>query len=262
MAMSISTRPFESLVELGSVSITGPVALVKKEYEAKFGAEPVDRGGWYRPDDWARIAYTLSALHPGGRFLDVGLGAGQFVNSVAMSGWFDEVHGVDPTKFKKYLDLTKSIQRSGASIDQLPYPDDHFDVVTCMEVLEHLEPAVFEAGLAELRRVCRGQLIMSVPFDEPEPIYVGHRRRFTRRDLVREFPEASRAMLFKLTVPWALLEEWHGITRSADAVSPPPPPMKIGLSQRLVASARIAFGPRGVAALRLAGRVRRKIRPR
>lgn len=49
------------------------------------------------------------------------------------------------------------------SIYELPYEDGQFDAVVCMEVLEHLDdPAT---ALRELSRVCRGHLILSVPFE-------------------------------------------------------------------------------------------------
>lgn len=48
-------------------------------------------------------------------------------------------------------------------IHDLPYDDGTFDVVLCMEVLEHLDdPAV---ALSELVRVCSGHLVLSVPFE-------------------------------------------------------------------------------------------------
>ena len=48
----------------------------------------------------------------------------------------------------------------------LPFPDDSFDLVLAIEVLEHVpEP---DAALAELARVCSGTFVASVPF---EPIW-------------------------------------------------------------------------------------------
>jgi SAM-dependent methyltransferase len=53
------------------------------------------------------------------------------------------------------------------SIFEMPFPDDSFDLVICTEVLEHLpQPA---EGLAELRRVSRGWLLLSVPH---EPLFM------------------------------------------------------------------------------------------
>ncbi|MET0459522.1 MAG: class I SAM-dependent methyltransferase, partial [Ilumatobacteraceae bacterium] len=61
----------------------------------------------------------------------------------------------------------------------LPFPDDSFDLVLAIEVLEHI-PGPDDA-LAELSRVCSGAFIASVPF---EPIWrAGNlaRRRYVRQ---------------------------------------------------------------------------------
>ena len=48
----------------------------------------------------------------------------------------------------------------------LPFPNDSFDLVLAIEVFEHV--ADVEGALDELRRVCSGSLVASVPF---EPIW-------------------------------------------------------------------------------------------
>ena len=61
----------------------------------------------------------------------------------------------------------------------LPFPDDAFDLVLAIEVLEHVPGP--EPALAELARVCSGTLVASVPF---EPIWrAGNlaRRRYVAR---------------------------------------------------------------------------------
>jgi 2-polyprenyl-3-methyl-5-hydroxy-6-metoxy-1,4-benzoquinol methylase len=50
------------------------------------------------------------------------------------------------------------------SIAALPYPDDRFDLVLCLEVLEHIEDP--DAALADLERVGRRDFVISTP-DEP-----------------------------------------------------------------------------------------------
>lgn len=52
---------------------------------------------------------------------------------------------------------------SVANVDELPFGDGSFDLVLCLEVLEHLaEP---EAALEELARVSRGNVVVSVPHE-------------------------------------------------------------------------------------------------
>jgi hypothetical protein len=74
-------------------------------------------------------------------------------------------------------------------------------------MLEHLSPEVFVAGLAELRRVCRGQLIMSLPFCESEPLSKTHLRRFEAADILELFPNASYTLLHRPRMPWMIMEE-------------------------------------------------------
>lgn len=53
-----------------------------------------------------------------------------------------------------------------ADAQRLPFRDDAFDLIVCVEVLEHLVDP--EAGLAELARVGTGDILVSVP---REPIF-------------------------------------------------------------------------------------------
>ena len=53
-----------------------------------------------------------------------------------------------------------------ADVRQLPFPDDAFDLVLGIEVLEHVEGP--EQALAEIRRVARDGVVLSVP---REPIW-------------------------------------------------------------------------------------------
>ena len=201
---------FHAVVHLGSVVVDTDADAIRTAYVDRYGSDPDDRGGWYTLADWRRISFVNRAIGGSGRLLDVGLGAGQFLNTIARIHDHDELHGLDRVRFKKYVEFDDRIQRHEGSIASLPYPDDHFDVVTCMEVLEHLPHEIYADGLAELRRVCRGQLLMSVPFEEQEPIYPGHVRRYEIDDLGSDFPDADLVLLDRLGTPWALMEEWFG----------------------------------------------------
>ena len=182
-------------------------ASVRADYEARFGEPPAEPGGWYRRDDWPRVSYVADVLRPGGDLLDVGVGAGQFLNMLARSGKFRSIVGIDKVRFGKYIELEPNMSRLQGDIANLQFEDDSFDVVTCMEVLEHVPNEVFVAGLAELRRVCRGQLIMSLPFCEQEPISKYHLRRFEAADILELFPHAGYTLLDRPRMPWMIMEE-------------------------------------------------------
>lgn len=190
---------------------------VRQRYEEEFGEPPEQPGGWYREADWKRTSFVLERLQPGGLLLDVGAGAGQFANMLASTEQWDSVTALDHTRFGKYREYFDGIQRTDASIVKLPFDDDHFDVVTCMEVLEHVPDDVFLPGIAELRRVCRGQLVMSVPFQEQEPLSKGHHRRFEPSDIRELFPDARLTVLTRPRMPWMIIEE-----RFDGSTTPPP----------------------------------------
>ena len=54
-----------------------------------------------------------------------------------------------------------SVVRGDAGV--LPFPDSSADLVTSIEVLEHLPG--FEQAVAEMGRICRGRLVVSVPWE-------------------------------------------------------------------------------------------------
>ena len=92
-------------VKIRKYPVSALAASVRADFKAKFGDPPADPGGWYHPDDWHRVSYVAQMLRPGGDLLDVGAGAGQFLNMLARSGKFDSVVGIDKARFKKYTEL-------------------------------------------------------------------------------------------------------------------------------------------------------------
>ncbi|MEO0601206.1 MAG: class I SAM-dependent methyltransferase [Myxococcota bacterium] len=121
---------------------------------------PIVRGLLDRFHDAVRR--EVEAIGPA-RTLDVGCGEGFVLQ--ALGGAAGELHACDlsPTAVEACRAAVPGVEARVASAVDLPYDDDAFDVVICLEVLEHLdEPHV---AVEELARVSRGHLVLSVPWE-------------------------------------------------------------------------------------------------
>ncbi len=93
--------------------------------------------------------------------LDVGAGKGEIINNLTEN--IDTVMGLDISEEAlKYLNCKAVL----GSIENLPFDDKSFDLVMCMEVLEHLPIKSLSLGVHELQRVAKNYLLISVPFNE------------------------------------------------------------------------------------------------
>lgn len=95
-----------------------------------------------------------------GDVLDVGCGAGGFLDVLEQLGW--TTHGVDVAAVIDAVRAKGHDARTG-NAESLPFPDASFDVVYMSHVLEHTVSP--RRALLEARRVLRpgGQLIVAVP---------------------------------------------------------------------------------------------------
>ena len=96
---------------------------------------------------------------------DVGCGNGCFINTLvsSFSNRFNRVIGLDSSDMA--LKYVKSEKIKG-SITNLPFEDESFDLVTSLEVLEHLPQEDFKQGISELHRVSKKYIIITVPNNE------------------------------------------------------------------------------------------------
>lgn len=180
---------------------------IRAAYERVYGHDRKQHGV-YAPRDWTRLSFALDQTIKGGSVLDVGPNRGQFPNMLAESKQFERVVAIDVKINPNFLPLHQgSIEYLAMSVADQRFADKSFDVVTCFEVLEHLEPDVLLAGIRELRRVCRRQLLVSVPYAEPLPLSRYHRRRFVDSDFTELFPNAKLTLLRSSRMQWMFLEE-------------------------------------------------------
>ena len=129
------------------------------------------------------LATTLDALAvpAGARVLDAGCGAGGNLALLRSRG-YDAV-GVDPDP--------RAVAAAGpeaavGSVLDLPFADGTFDLVCCLDVLEHVDDE--RRALAELRRVGRALLVTVPAFPglwSSHDVAAGHVRRYSRASLIR-----------------------------------------------------------------------------
>ncbi len=102
------------------------------------------------------LAWIAGRIPPDCRtLLDVGCGRGFWARQCARAGL--RVTGCD---FVRRFDDPDIAFRAG-SVENLPFADRSFDVVTCLHTLEHVRR--LEKAVAELCRVCRRELFIIVP---------------------------------------------------------------------------------------------------
>ncbi len=119
-----------------------------------------------------RVELCLNECNGGEKILEIGFGTGlAFLN---LAEKYKEIHG---------LDLTADINKVGLAFQQiglttylkngdildLPYPDNTFDTVLLISILEHLRPGDQKRAFSEISRVLKqnGYVIYGVPVERP-----------------------------------------------------------------------------------------------
>lgn len=118
------------------------------------------------PAEADRISETIKTIPADTlSILDVGCGNGVFINTLFMdfSDKFERIVGLDTSS--QALKYVKTEKMNG-SIDNIPYESESFDMVSCLELLEHLPQQEFAKGISEIQRVSRKYILVSVPNDE------------------------------------------------------------------------------------------------
>lgn len=108
----------------------------------------------------------VMAESPRGRVLEVGCGEGMIAKHL-LQRWAN-VTALDlpDASLRRWWREHPGPRYLHADAGRLPFPDGFFDVAVAVEVMEHLTDP--DRGLAEMARVSRGHLVLSVP---REPIF-------------------------------------------------------------------------------------------
>lgn len=182
----------------------------EEAYFKQFGVR--SGSGLYKNADWRRLELATRLIPSNCKsILDVGVGPGAFLNYLALSGRFDRVTGIDKRRYSKFVELAPDLDYQMMDIGNVSFPDNCFDTVFCMEVLEHLDSKTLEAALSSLRRITRKKLVMTVPFDEPLPLPSYHLQHFDEQRIRATFPDAEIFLVHRnkqqSTWPWTVLIE-------------------------------------------------------
>ncbi|MBV9415031.1 MAG: class I SAM-dependent methyltransferase, partial [Solirubrobacterales bacterium] len=121
-----------------------------------------DRHWWYRGRRRIiRAELDRLPVRPGARVLDAGCGSGRTLEEL---GRYGEVFGIelDPGAAEVARGRACGEVRIGR-LEEMPWEDGHFDLITCLDVIEHTPDD--RVTLRELRRVAQpgGFLLVTVP---------------------------------------------------------------------------------------------------
>ncbi len=140
-----------------------------------------------------------SGAYPG-QILDIGCGTGATLDHLKR---FGTVQGIDlfdlPLRFSRQRGHQRVLC---ASATELPFATDSFDLVTALDVIEHLDDDV--GGLREIRRVLKpgAPAVIFVPAFQalwgPNDVQSGHKRRYRLPQLQRAV-EAAGLKLEKIS---------------------------------------------------------------
>lgn len=121
-------------------------------------------------EDQERVEFISSLVNKDiGSILDVGCGNGLFINHILKNKSnfqsLSKMSAVDRSK-AALSHIDANIDKIQASIDSLPYEDNSYDVVTCLEVIEHLPLEVYKKAISEIYRISKSTIIISVPYKD------------------------------------------------------------------------------------------------
>lgn len=124
---------------------------------------------WQDLIDWS-TKYLQASINV---ICDIGCGNGNMISIITKKFPHSKIIGVDLSEeslkyAKERFKSNINVEFKVGSIDSLPLPDGSLDMITCTEVLEHLDMDTLINGFKEISRVLRkgGFLLASVPFEE------------------------------------------------------------------------------------------------
>jgi methionine biosynthesis protein MetW len=115
------------------------------------------------PKPGERVAFASEFIPRADRLLDVGCGSGIIGHFIRTR--IKEIYGIDrfPKELKAARGMGLKTKKINLDIEKFPFQEDYFDVITCLDVIEHVKDPRFL--LKNINNVLRkkGLLIVSTP---------------------------------------------------------------------------------------------------
>jgi len=159
---------------------------------------------WIEADVWEEmesgtLQHVLDAIQGSSekiRILDVGVGLGRLLDRIKSSGFGNlDLYGIDISLPYLQIAHSKGLNVAMAKIEDIPYVPEYFDVITCTDVLEHVED--LNLCISKILNCLKpgGKLIVRVPNREDlssylRPDYPYHLAH------IRSFDEFSLELMF------------------------------------------------------------------
>ncbi|MBI2627857.1 MAG: class I SAM-dependent methyltransferase [Candidatus Niyogibacteria bacterium] len=142
---------------------------------------------------------VLNRFNAGGSILDVGCGTGYISKLLKQRG---DVKCLDINNEAIRICRERGLNIEKGGVENIPYPENSFDLVVCMDVLYHREVKNEEAALKELKRVLRpgGYLLIFLPAHMY--LFGSHdraeftRRRYEKNDVLELFKKTGLEMKY------------------------------------------------------------------
>lgn len=130
----------------------------KWDFDYWDGDRRINYGGYkYMPGRWEKVAKAMAdhyCIKPGDKILDVGCGKGFLLYDFTLVVPGVEVYGIDVSQYA--IDNAKEEVRDRLTVGsatQLPWPDQHFDLVYSLNTLHNLHCYDLDPALREIERV-------------------------------------------------------------------------------------------------------------
>ncbi len=147
--------------------------------------------GSYRVDAFEQFGEILRTWKSGGRILDIGCAAGDFLATLDPTCW--ERVGVEPSVFAVRKARERGLHVIQGAFGSVPLPEDHFDAVTMLDMLGHLEDPRRVLHEVRAQLLDDGVLMVEIPglaarlLKQTGPVSFAFGRRWSRlnpRDFV------------------------------------------------------------------------------